>query len=175
MPPFAGIQILTISPSVPPSISAYLSSSSPAPSLLQPSARSPSCLSPFLCVHREDPGALRRGSEPLGHPGAGLPHAVPPPHPRGGHQESQGPPRHHPQPGLPEAAPGLGPQAAAGAGGVRGGGGRSGRACGSLDPSWTAEAQGAGGGELSESILSLEGWDMTPDHSCYLLQGDGEG
>ncbi|KAF6376139.1 dual specificity phosphatase 26 [Rhinolophus ferrumequinum] len=48
------------------------------------------------------------------HPGAGLPHAVPPPHPRGGHQESQGPPRHHPQPRLLEAAPGPGPQAAAG-------------------------------------------------------------
>ena len=105
---------------------------------------------------------MRRGSEPLGHAGAGLPHAVPPPHPRGGHQESQGPPRHHPQPGLLEAAPGLGPQAAAGAGGMRGGVGRSGQACGSLDPSWTAEAQGAGGGETECTLTLLRGLEHGP-------------
>nr|KAF6368228.1 dual specificity phosphatase 26 [Myotis myotis] len=90
---------------------------------------------------QEDPGALCRGSEPIRHAGAGLPHAVPPPHPRGGHQESQGPPRHHPQPGLLETAPGPGPQAAAGSGGLRGGEGSSGQARGSLAPSWREEAQ----------------------------------
>lgn len=30
-------------------------------------------------------------------------------------------------------------------------------------------------GRPNEPILSLEGWDMAPDHSCYLLRGDGEG
>lgn len=97
-----------------------------------------------LCVrpHREDPGALRCGSESICHAGAGLPHAVPSPHPRGGHQESQGPPWHHPQPGLLEAAPGPGPQAAAESGGMRGGEGSSGQAQGPCSP---LERGGPGG------------------------------
>lgn len=126
----------------------------PLPSLLQPAARSPAISR--VCVHREDPGALCCGREPLSHSGAGLPHAVPQPHPRGGHQKSQGPPRHHPQQGLLEAAPGPGPQAAEATGGVRGQreGGRSGQACGSLDPSWRVEAQGTGWRRPREPVLS---------------------
>lgn len=72
-----------------------------------------------LPLHREDPGTLCCGSEQIGHPGAGLPHAIPPLHPGGGHQESQGSPWHHPQPGILEAAPSPGPEAAAGSGGMR--------------------------------------------------------
>lgn len=57
-----------------------------------------------LCLCREDPGALRCRIEPIRHAGAGLPDDPSEHDPGGGHTDSEGPPRGHPQPRLPEAA-----------------------------------------------------------------------
>lgn len=62
-------------------------------------------------LHSQDSGALHHGIEPVLHPGAGVPHALPPPAAVQGHPEGHQEEGHLPQQELPGFAPGPGPAA----------------------------------------------------------------
>lgn len=68
---------------------------------------------PLFFTPRKDPCALCCRGEQVGHLGPRLPHDPPPHAPCRSHKDSQGPPRHHPQPGFlaPAGRPGQCPEA----------------------------------------------------------------
>lgn len=67
---------------------------------------------PLCFTPRKDPCALCCRGEQVGHLGPRLPHDPPPHAPCRSHKDGQGPPRHHPQPGLlaPAGRPGQRPE-----------------------------------------------------------------